>query len=73
MCTLSFARLSTLRGEIKKSKIVISIQSKAFAFDIFRELQEKVEQFAKREQELQEKQMLSSQVIDVSYPDPDEP
>jgi len=38
-----------------------------------RELQEKVDQFARKEKELHEKELLESTVIDVSYPDPSEP
>jgi hypothetical protein len=38
-----------------------------------RELQEKVDQFARKEAELHEAELLASQVIAVSYPDPTEP
>jgi len=38
-----------------------------------RELQEKVDQFAKREKERNEKQLLESPVNAVTYPDPDQP
>jgi len=38
-----------------------------------RELQEKVDQFARREKERHEKQLLESPVIAVTYPDPNEP
>ena len=41
--------------------------------DVYRELQEKVDQFARREKERHEKQLLESPVIAVTYPDPNEP
>ena len=57
----------------KKERFVSCLNFLFPTFKCLRELQEKVDKFAKREKERNDKQLLESPVNAVTFPDPDEP